>query len=213
MHKVYSPVSLAVGDFTGAGVTDQLAVVTADADAVWITVYKLLEERVYSYTSSEMRTSLIVSNYSRYPVAQAVAGDFDGDSKTEFAVVFKDDVASQNNVNVTVYKWSNNSFTKANNKVSYDGQTSYTTISALGLKAARADLDGDGKDEIAVLLFIYEDMVAYAQNSESKSLEVFPYLTYWYCDRGSKLFTNSNRDGTFYYENRSLGGGNTTDNP
>ena len=186
-----------------------------------------------------MKSQAIANKYSRYQAAQEVAGDFDGDGKTEFAVVFKDDVASQNNINVTVYKWNNGSFTKANNKVSYDGKNSawnaYVTVnvSALGLKAARADLDGDGKDEIAVLLFVYEDMQSYAQNSESKSFEVFPYLTYWYCDKGtiapkydasktkgkklefgrlsneggSKLFANSARDGAFYYEYRSLGGG------
>ena len=41
LKKVYSPVSLAVGDFTGSGTTDQIALVTADADAVYATVYKL----------------------------------------------------------------------------------------------------------------------------------------------------------------------------
>ena len=112
---------------------------------------KILEERVFSYITDEMKSQVIANKYSRSQAAQAVAGDFDGDGKTEFAVVFKDDVASQNNINVTVYKWNNGSFTKANNKVSYDGKNSawnaYVTVnvSALGLKAARLTLTETAK--------------------------------------------------------------------
>ena len=89
-----------------------------------------------------MKSQVIANKYSRSQAAQAVAGDFDGDGKTEFAVVFKDDVASQNNINVTVYKWNNGSFRNANNKVSCDDKSPFwnytnTETSALGLKAAR----------------------------------------------------------------------------
>ena len=55
----------------------------------------------------------------------------------------------------------------------------------LGLKAARADFDGDGKDELAVFMIHFYDFYQYWENGDSTTERAYPYLARWYCDKGT----------------------------
>ena len=81
----YSPVQMAVGDFTGEGITNQLAVITSDANAIWLTLYtlrknssnaleavKTKEEKVYPYAT----VISAINGFFALPVADVAAGDF-----------------------------------------------------------------------------------------------------------------------------------------
>ena len=199
LNQEYSPASIAVGDFTGTGTTNEIALVTADKAGIYLSVYRLKNnngtysydtvvksEKVCSYTG-RMKNGT-VQDIADFAAAEALAGDFDGDGKTEIAVVYKDDVQDVGSsdyawgkINVRVYKWNNGSFKSENANTSYNYLSQGPRTYILGFKSARADLDGDGKDEIAVLLIaIYEYLDRLHYNGT-----VYPYLTRWYCDQGS----------------------------
>lgn len=81
----YSPASIAVGDFTGAGVSDQIALVTTENTGIVVSVYKLKKE--YDVEHSEDKYFLeeivkqdvlhswhypiggVVNNFTWYPLA------------------------------------------------------------------------------------------------------------------------------------------------
>ena len=59
----------------------------------------------------------------------------------------------------------------------------------VGLKAAAADLDGDGKDEIVTLLVGYYRMSAWDPSwkiwtGRQEEFDMYPYLAVWSCPRG-----------------------------
>ena len=174
----YSPVQMAVGDFTGEGITNQLAVITSNADAIWLTLYtlrknsnnaleavKTKEEKVYTYTTP----IAAINGFFALPVADVAAGDFDGDGKTELAVVYKNDrtnvpakgympqaIAITGSAVISIYKWSNGAFKTGS--VTRDWNYSVSpftepdsTKSVSYMKPLAADLDGDGKHELALL--------------------------------------------------------------
>ena len=199
LQQEYSPASVAVGDFTGTGTTNEIALVTADKEGIYLSVYRLKNdndtysydtvvksEKVCSYTG-RMKNGT-VKNKTDFAAAEALAGDFDGDGKTEIAVVYKDDVQDVGNseyawgkINVRVYKWNNGSFKSENANTSYNYLAQGPMVYILGFRSAKADLDGDGKDEIAVLLIAEYD---YVDRFYFDGI-VYPYLTRWYCDQGS----------------------------
>ena len=50
MKQQYSPASVAVGDFTGTGTTNEIALVTADNEGIYLSVYRLKNDNgTYSY--------------------------------------------------------------------------------------------------------------------------------------------------------------------
>ena len=200
LKQEYSPASIAVGDFTGTGTTNEIALVTADKEGIYLSVYRLKNnngtysydtvingEKVCSYTGRMKNRT--VRYKADFAAAEALAGDFDGDGKTEIAVVYKDDVDVGSTsayvwgkINVRVYKWNNGSFKSENSNISYNN-TSTNYVFILGLRAAKVDFDGDGKDEIAVLLIACRHIISgFLQISTVES--VFPYLSRWYCDQG-----------------------------
>ena len=212
LKQEYSPASIAVGDFTGSGTTNDIALVTADNEGIYLSIYSLKNnngtysydtvvksEKVCSYTD-KMKDGR-VTTYAHFATAEALAGDFDGDGKTEIAVVYKDDYCDEDEklernyawgkINVRIYKWNNGSFR------SESANTDYNYIRTLdgpheafilGLRAAKADFDGDGKDEIAVLLISEARDVGPTWGGFGSVYikeNIYPYLTRWYCDKNS----------------------------
>ena len=102
-------------------------------------------------------------------MADVAAGDFDGDGKTELAVVYKNDrtnvpakgympkaTAIRGSAVISIYKWSNGAFKIGS--VTRDWNYSVSpftepdlTKSVSYMKPLAADLDGDGKHELALL--------------------------------------------------------------
>ena len=212
LKQEYSPASIAVGDFTGSGTTNDIALVTADNEGIYLSIYSLKNnngtysydtvvksEKVCSYTD-KMKDGR-VTTYAHFATAEALAGDFDGDGKTEIAVVYKDDSRDEEDklyrfhawgkINVRIYKWNNGSFRSESANTDYNYINPVDRIHEvfiLGLRATKADFDGDGKDEIAVLL-ISEVRDAFATwggfGSVHITENIYPYLTRWYCDKNS----------------------------
>ena len=211
----YTPAQIAVGDFTGTGITNQVALVTSNNEGVWLNIYtirqqsngtltadKTVEEKVYGYKGGQLLESSNSSfdGFFMTPVADVAAGDFDGDGKTELAIVYKSNETSvkdntgiygrtglaKGSAVVKVYKWSNGAFrsqsqTKDWNWFQHNWTEPDNSRSVAWLKPVAADLDGDGKDELAVVVSIWY----YRSGDNYKSGNAALHLTFWACDRGS----------------------------
>ena len=202
----FSPAQIAVGDFTGEGLTNQVALVTSDSSAVWLALYtirkksdgsleavKTKEERVYTYVGGMDAFDSFVA----CPVADVAAGDFDGDGKTELAVVYKTNETGvklkgeigfsvRGSAAVKIYKWSGGAFKTA--QTIKDWNWTEKNIfspdihhSVAWLKPVAADLDGDGKQELAVLVVIW----GYVYGNSVRSQAGHFFMTFWSCPKGS----------------------------
>ena len=198
---IYFPLSMAVGDFNGDGYTNEIAVVDSNRIAVH---YRVLQISHTGSTSQDASFSVsVLSNgdvgsygyggwYEQYTgryqnmdgisctfSACTVAGDFDGDGKTEFAVIYRDTSPSNSHfwnfadnnslfvgytgkIHVKTYKWNGSTFQTEEDVRGFDydeivygsggDKRKWNNIDLpLGVKAAVGDFDGDGHDDIAVL--------------------------------------------------------------
>ena len=171
-----------IGDFTGEGITNQVALTTTDKKAIYLTLYtirkksdgsleavKTKEETVYTY-SGELSGNL--DGFCALPVTDIAAGDFDGDGKTEIALTYKTNQTSfakkgqqpdpsiRGSAVVKIMKWTNGAFksesvTKDWNSSESPWTAPDATVSVAWLKPVTADLDGDGKDELAVVVALW----------------------------------------------------------
>ena len=204
----YTPAQIAIGDFTGEGITNQVALTTTDKKAIYLTLYtirkksdgsieavKTKEETVYTY-SGELSGNL--DGFCALPVTDIAAGDFDGDGKTEIALVYKTNQTSvakkghqpepgiRGSAVVKIMKWSNGYFrsesvTKDWNSSESPWMSPDATRSVAWLKPVAADLDGDGKDELAVVAAIW----VYSWSRGTATTNATFYLTFWSCSKGS----------------------------
>lgn len=211
MKQGYSPVSVAVGDFMGSGTTDQIAYTTASSEGITMTVCQikkdsggnysyetLREENVCTYTG-RMKEGYIGGRPDYYPSAETVAGDFDGDGNKEIAVVYKDDSDEKSEyifgqVCIKIFKWNKDSgsFTTATQQraVNYTADEGYERfyINFLGLKAVRADVNGEGRDGIVILLLGHEHFHWYDASMTYQwhyTESIYPYFTYVFFEPGT----------------------------
>ena len=186
-------VDVAAGDFDGDGYKNEVLLVWHDSYGVYAYVFKITTRDGETLESTGMMTEKdtiyinpvpdpvewIDVDYPRQSSLVALAGDFDGDGVEEAAAVTRiDDVHSalhksaMRKVTLKVLKYKNSySWTSAE-------LTPYLTPYAdffWTLKATKADLNGDGQDEIVILVFS-------TLSSESK---IYPRLEFWGFEPGS----------------------------
>ncbi|MBQ6772595.1 MAG: hypothetical protein IJP48_00880 [Synergistaceae bacterium] len=149
------------------------------------------------------------------PVTDMVAGDFDGDGTSEIALLFKIPVRAPSLANekgwpngpmtgaihCKIHKWNaekrdfdTTETAKAYNKEelingTFDLNPCAKVAGVAGLRAAAADLDGDGKDEIVTLLLGYFHRKVWNAEGQFPSREdefcAYPHLTVWKFDNSS----------------------------
>ncbi len=150
------------------------------------------------------------------PVSDMVAGDFDGDGISEIALFFKiarraTDLANKKgwdggpmtgDIHCKIHKWNaeKRAFDTAETAKDYhyeklkdgafDDLPEAWITGVAGLRAAAADLDGDGKDEIVTLLLGYVHHKQWDAKIKAYSLRLddfyaYPHLAVWTFNRGS----------------------------
>ena len=167
-------VGIATGDFDGDGYQNDLAVCLNDDTDVRLHVYTFTRKGAKDFSFEEKFNFLIhtgprayTSAFDRQACVNVMTGDFDGDGKTEIATVnrvFPGD-SDNNRLRIMIFKYDENSKNWKEGHEDLGGTQG-------PCKATRADLDGDGKDEIALLRFIYK----------SGTGGYWGQLERWYCD-------------------------------
>lgn len=171
--------AFAVGDLDGDGCKNEIVLVRNTLANVYYSVFRI----TYSngkFSHETLADTSIQSNSIHYntldPTKSAcprvITGDFDGDGKEEFAFAGRIYDSDNNNmIRFYIWKYNNASGTYESKQTDIDG-TNWA-----GVNIARADFDGDGQDEIAVLKF-------FRVNGNNVALN-YPSLERWYCDKGS----------------------------
>ncbi|MCR5347308.1 MAG: hypothetical protein K6E38_05970 [Fretibacterium sp.] len=221
-------VSLAVGDFDGDKYNNEVALMINTNNNIWLFVYRLtLSDGKLVLRALGDASGLLVHSTDQWgsyienqPATDMVAGDFDGDGKSEIAVLFKftgritdpadikdargwPDGPMGGDVYCRIYRWNAEkravefcgqgikSYTQKDvNNGTWDEFPQATVSGILGLRAAAADLDGDGKDEIVTLLLGYYHRKAWDSKIKVYKLRrddfyAYPHLAVWTFNRGS----------------------------
>ena len=208
---VYFPVSMTVGDFNNDGYKNEIVVAYSDRTAARYVVLQITHTGNTATDSSFTVSTLSSGDAGTYDYSGGdstyaerggnmdgisctyslctVAGDFDGDGKDEFAIVwrdtspdtgqFKQDPTNSSlfcgytgKIHLRTYKWNGNGFQTEEDVRGFDilgGRSDdyhkWNDIDLpLGVKAAVGDFDGDGRDDIAILrvMLQYSEYYNYA---------------------------------------------------
>ena len=167
-------VDVTAGDFDGDGYKNEILLAWNDSTGVYAYVYRITTEDGETLNSAGMMPATDGVHtgvqtwgldYSRQSSVIALAGDFDGDGVQEAAVVTRTNGLRQTDMRVKVFKYNSGSWTNSE-------LTAYNDF--LGtLKATRADLNGDGQDEIVLLVL------------QDSGGTIYPRLEFWGFNRGS----------------------------
>ncbi|MBQ7733030.1 MAG: hypothetical protein IJT58_03315 [Synergistaceae bacterium] len=214
--------SLAVGDFDGDKYNNEVALMINSRQSILVFVYRLnfsdgkLELKSMGDPKGinvlSLERNLWSNIWENQPVADMVAGDFDGDSISELAVLFKKPERAENlkektcwpggpivgNVHCRIHKWNaqKNAFdTTETIKDYYKGTLrsvwheafAKTKVSGvIGLRAVAADLNGDGRDEIAtILLGYFHRLEGDSDDFHNEFIFIYPHLAVWKFDNNS----------------------------
>ncbi|MBQ6919809.1 MAG: VCBS repeat-containing protein, partial [Synergistaceae bacterium] len=187
-------VDVTAGDFDGDGYKNEILLAWNDSTGVYAYVYRITTEDGETLNSGGMMPATDGVHtgvqtwgldYSRQSSVIALAGDFDGDGVQEAAVVTRTNGLRQTDMRVKVFKYNSGSWTTA--ELTAGDNDFWGT-----LKATRADLNGDGQDEIVVLVL-----------QDWYQTQIYPRLEFWGFEHGSiQPVRNSHCN---------KGGGNNTD--
>ena len=174
-HEIDSShsVAIAAGDFDNNGYRDELGVVYNTGNEVRARFYKI------SYSSGSLSVKQIYENlihtgspeyslnYFNQADHNAFVGDFDGDGKQEFATVNRVFVYGGNEHRLSIFKYDSGNWKYGSTGLGTYGQGEGS------IRATRADVDGDGKDEIVLLRLPVDGPT------------VYPDLEMVWCEKGS----------------------------
>lgn len=135
----YMLLKVAVGDFNNDGYENEVAMLTSDRKEIYLRFYQVTYDTstkkfsikempntartLYTYHESDYIKKWSYNGSSRVPGGDIVAGDFDGDGKTELAAIYYADAVSGFSAtdeearmhgatpvhpNTDIYKWNNN---------------------------------------------------------------------------------------------------------
>lgn len=135
----YMLLKVAVGDFNNDGYENEVAMLTSDRKEIYLRFYQVTYDTstkkfsikempntartLYTYHESDYIKKWSYNGSSRLPGGDIVAGDFDGDGKTELAAIYYADAvsgfhatdeearmhgATPVHLNTDIYKWNNN---------------------------------------------------------------------------------------------------------
>ena len=171
---------IAAGDFDGDGYKNEFVVAWNNNNGVYAYVYKVssTDGKTVSVTRIMPETFVHGSetwgiDYTQQASLAALAGDFDGDGVEEAAVVTRTNGTSVSDMRVKVFKYN-----KDSNIWASDELDAYNDFCGT-LKATKADLNGDGQDEIVILVNQAVNGTVYIR------FEIYPRLEVWSFNRGS----------------------------
>ena len=180
-------VDIAAGDFDGDGYKNDIVTVLNGNSGVDTNIYTVTKASDNTLKVTHQKHDVVHYgtnwdiDFNHQASVAALAGDFDGDGVDEAAVVTKTHGNSVRDLRVKVYKRNNATGGWYADETTVGGD--FTGL----LKATKADLNGDGQDEI-VILFFGEYWGA-----------IYPRLEFWGFNKGSiKPIRNSqcNKGGT-----------------
>ena len=207
-NSPYTPAQIAVGDFMGTGMNNQVALVFSNSDSVVLKIYTIKKNAAGALIYESTRTDTVykyktaIGNFDglySFPVADIAAGDFDGDGKKELAITYKP-VTYRPETNVSdadgekiamkIYKWQNGAFKTEETTTKcyyYSGGGKVVQSGVTWFKPVAADLDGDGKDELAVVVSIWgythSKGILFAKDTYRVKSDL--HMTFWSCAAGS----------------------------
>ena len=166
---------IAAGDFDGDGYKNEIFLAWNNNDGVYAYIYKVDSaggNRVK--VTRTMPENLVHGgvqtwgiDYTQQSSLAALAGDFDGDGVDEAAIVTRTNGLSTRDIRVKVFKFNRNSNNWTSDELSVGNDFLGT------LKATKADLNGDGQDEIVILF------------NQVVNGTIYPRLEFWSFNKGS----------------------------